>query len=146
MSKKIEDLDTPLQKPAASAIAEMKSDETLKKLGVTGIFISETLRALAVQMAYFSRSRMKAEDVKKMYAAAGLYRISDKEAATANTQTLLSKHVIGHAIDIVPEIDGIISWNAPKEVWQRMGEIGKKYGFEWGGDWKEFQDYPHFQM
>lgn len=146
MSKKIEDLDAPLQKPAASAIADMKTDATLKSLGVTGIFISETRRDLAVQMAYYSRSRMGVDDVKKMYAAAGLYRISDAEAKTANTKTLSSKHILGRAIDIVPEIEGTVAWRAPKEVWQRIGEIGKKYGFEWGGDWKEFQDYPHFQM
>jgi len=26
-----------------------------------------------------------------------------------------------------------------------MGEIGKKYGLVWGGDWKE-KDLPHFEM
>ena len=27
----------------------------------------------------------------------------------------------------------------------RMGEIGKRVGFSWGGDWKSFPDRPHFQ-
>ena len=26
-----------------------------------------------------------------------------------------------------------------------MGAIGKAYGFEWGGDWVKFKDYPHYQ-
>lgn len=28
---------------------------------------------------------------------------------------------------------------------ERMGALGKKVGFSWGGDWKSFQDRPHFQ-
>ncbi len=27
----------------------------------------------------------------------------------------------------------------------RMGELGKKVGFSWGGDWRSFPDRPHFQ-
>ena len=28
---------------------------------------------------------------------------------------------------------------------ERMGVLGKKVGFSWGGDWKSFPDRPHFQ-
>lgn len=31
------------------------------------------------------------------------------------------------------------------EFFKRCGEIGKKMGFSWGGDWKSFPDRPHFQ-
>ena len=146
MSKELKDLAPAVQGPAAAAIAEMKTDPQLKELGVTGILINETLRPLSVQMAYFSRSRMDIENVKKMYAAAGLYKLSDTEARTKNTDTLSSMHIQGRAIDLVPEIEGVISWNAPAAVWNRMGEIGQKYGFTWGGSWKDFPDRPHFQM
>ena len=27
----------------------------------------------------------------------------------------------------------------------KAGKIAKKYGIEWGGNWKRFKDYPHFQ-
>ncbi|MBQ6458768.1 MAG: M15 family metallopeptidase, partial [Exiguobacterium sp.] len=30
--------------------------------------------------------------------------------------------------------------------WQELGELGKALGFEWGGDWNSFPDYPHLQM
>jgi peptidoglycan LD-endopeptidase CwlK len=33
-----------------------------------------------------------------------------------------------------------------KADWMEVVEEGKKLGFEWGGDWKTFKDYPHFQM
>jgi hypothetical protein len=144
MSKKIEDMQ-----PAAAAIArlmiiKMSKDDMLKKMGVTGIYVSETLRPLAVQMAYYSRSRMSVADVKKMYAAAGLYHIGDAEAARANTWTLSSKHISGLAIDVFPEIDGNVAWNPPKEIRDCMGEIGKSCGMVWGGDWPE-NDFGHYQ-
>ena len=33
-----------------------------------------------------------------------------------------------------------------KADWMEVVEEAKKLGFEWGGDWKGFKDYPHFQM
>jgi len=30
--------------------------------------------------------------------------------------------------------------------WRRVAIIGKSLGFEWGGDWTSFKDYPHLQM
>lgn len=33
-----------------------------------------------------------------------------------------------------------------KELLMRVGEIGKSLGLEWGGDWKNFVDMPHFQL
>lgn len=29
--------------------------------------------------------------------------------------------------------------------WLEVANIGKALGFEWGGDWAKFKDYPHFQ-
>jgi len=29
--------------------------------------------------------------------------------------------------------------------WAGIGAIGRRMGFEWGGDWKSFVDKPHFQ-
>lgn len=146
MSRNIKDLDPELQAKAGKAINEMKSSGELKKLGVEDIYISETKRELATQMAYYSRGRMKPEHVKKMYAAAGLYKISTAEAKVCNTQTLCSRHITGRAIDIYPVIKGNVRWNPPKAIWKIIGSIGKKYGMEWGGDWDGFKDYPHFQI
>jgi len=107
--------------------------------------VSETLRELAVQMAYFSRSRMNVSYVQAMYKAAGLYAIGPAEAARAATWTLESKHLSGEAIDLVPTREGKPWWAAPEEVWERMGTIGEKHGLAWGGRWKN-TDNPHFEM
>jgi peptidoglycan L-alanyl-D-glutamate endopeptidase CwlK len=146
MSRNLDDLDTACAAKFKKLYDDMKNDKLLKEMGVTGIYISETRRELAVQMAYYSRSRMSVADVKRMYAAAGLYKISDEEAKTANTQTLSSRHIQGKAMDLVPEIDGIVAWNAAEKVWNRMGDIAKADGVEWGGSWDSFKDKPHFQI
>ena len=54
-----------------------------------------------------------------------------------------SYHNYGVAFDVVEIKDGEALWN---NEWKEIGEIGKKYGFEWGGDWISFVDLPHFQM
>lgn len=145
MSRELLDLDDAIQAKALKAIMAMKKDAELKTLGVEDIYINETRRALATQMAYYSRSRMAVADVKKMYKAAGLYAITDQEAKTANTWTLSSKHIEGKAIDLVPTKDGKLWWSAPEEVWERMGQIGESVGLSWGGRW-ETKDRPHFEV
>jgi peptidoglycan LD-endopeptidase CwlK len=30
--------------------------------------------------------------------------------------------------------------------WNEVVEVAKTLGFEWGGDWAQFKDYPHLQM
>lgn len=147
MSNQIKDLAKNVQSAATKAYKAMLNSKKLKGLGVESISIVETKRELAVQMAYYSRSRMKdAKYVKEMYKAAGLYEPSISECNTPNTQTLNSNHIKGIAIDLAPCKDGKIWWNAPDAVWNEMGKIGKKYGFSWGGDWKDFVDKPHFEM
>ena len=53
-----------------------------------------------------------------------------------------SWHNYGLAIDVVQMVAGVPQWRAD---WVKIGEIGEKHGFEWGGRWK-FVDKPHFQM
>ena len=139
MSNQIKALDKKVQSAATKAFKAMNSSKELKQMGVDKVVIVETKRDLAVQMAYYSRSRMKdTKDVKAMYKAAGLYEPSEKECKTANTQTLNSNHIKGIAIDFAPCKAGKIWWNAPASVWAEMGKIGKKYGFSWGGRLERF--------
>jgi peptidoglycan L-alanyl-D-glutamate endopeptidase CwlK len=51
-----------------------------------------------------------------------------------------SYHNYGLAFDVV---DMELWWNGAD--WQKIGKIGKSFGFEWGGDWSGFVDKPHFQ-
>ena len=45
-----------------------------------------------------------------------------------------------------------VSWNRLIDAnennvsdWQEVVHVVKAHGFEWGGDWFEFKDFPHFQ-
>lgn len=33
-----------------------------------------------------------------------------------------------------------------KSDWMEVVAVAKDLGFEWGGDWKHFKDYPHLEM
>ena len=57
-----------------------------------------------------------------------------------------SYHNYGLAIDVVEIKDGKIDWIEQENVLPKIAPIGKKWGFEWGGDWKKIKDKPHFQM
>jgi peptidoglycan L-alanyl-D-glutamate endopeptidase CwlK len=54
-----------------------------------------------------------------------------------------SMHNYRVAFDFVPIISGKCVWN-DAYTWQRCGDVAKRVGLEWGGDWK-FQDKPHCQ-
>ncbi|MBR7082323.1 MAG: M15 family metallopeptidase [Oscillospiraceae bacterium] len=49
----------------------------------------------------------------------------------------------GLAFDICKNIKGHEYDDA--DFWRYCGELGKRIGFTWGGDWKGFVDKPHFQ-
>lgn len=56
----------------------------------------------------------------------------------------------GNAGDIKIYVNGKISWN-PSHFSIFVNQKGvrilmRKYNIEWGGDWKNFKDYPHFQI
>lgn len=145
LHNKISDLKYEVQKKFQSALDEMNSNEKLKEFKVEKVIISESLRDLPTQMAYFARGRMEPKYVKQFYAAAGLYDIGEVEARTVITNTLRSNHMSGTACDFVPVKDGKTWWNAPEAVWTIMGEIGEAHGLKWGGRWKELKDTPHFE-
>ena len=68
---------------------------------------------------------------KKGYAAAGAVTPSF-HADHAGLAFDICKNEKGHAYD-------------DPAFFARMGELGKKVGFSWGGDWRSFPDRPHFQ-
>lgn len=66
------------------------------------------------------------------------------------SQTMRSRHLTGHAIDVAPLVDGKPSFSWP--VYYRLAPQIKKaakdvgVSLEWGGDWKSFKDGPHWQL
>ena len=146
LHNKISDLKYEVQKRFQAALDEMNANEKLKEMGVEKVVISESLRDLPTQMAYFVRGRMEPKYVKQFYAAAGLYDIDEVDARTVITNTLRSNHMNGTACDFVPVKNGKTWWTAPDAVWTMMGQIGESHGLKWGGRWQELKDTPHFEV
>lgn len=55
---------------------------------------------------------------------------------------LQSYHQYGLAFDLIFKEGG---YNAPEAWWQDLGKEGRKLGLEWGGDFMNFPDRPHFE-
>jgi peptidoglycan L-alanyl-D-glutamate endopeptidase CwlK len=71
--------------------------------------------------------------------------------ASGASQILNSRHITGHAVDLLPiGLDGKPAFDWP--LYNQLGPAVKKaaadLGIElnWGGDWKKFKDGPHFEL
>ena len=66
------------------------------------------------------------------------------------SQTLNSRHITGHAVDLGAWVDDQVDWSWPlyAKINAAMQEASKQVGvqIEWGGGWRTFKDGPHFQL
>jgi peptidoglycan L-alanyl-D-glutamate endopeptidase CwlK len=66
------------------------------------------------------------------------------------SQTLNSRHITGHAVDLGALIDGEVRWDWPLyyKIAAAMKEAAKELNVPivWGGDWRTFKDGPHFEL
>lgn len=66
------------------------------------------------------------------------------------SQTMKSRHLTGHAVDLGAYVGGEIRWDWP--LYYRIAAAVKRAAhdlgvpIEWGGDWESFPDGPHFQL
>lgn len=66
------------------------------------------------------------------------------------TTTLKSRHLTGHAVDLIALVGGEVRWDWPlyHKLAAAMKQAAKELNIplEWGGDWKTFKDGPHYQL
>jgi peptidoglycan L-alanyl-D-glutamate endopeptidase CwlK len=117
-SRKLTDLLPHVQARAEEFLAECR------KQGID-VLVYSTYRSFEEQDAEYAKGRTVAG------------------RKTTNAKAGDSFHNWGRAFDCVPMANGRAMWS-DKATYARLGAIGKKIGFEWGGDWK-FVDRPHFQ-
>ena len=66
------------------------------------------------------------------------------------SQTMGSRHITGHAVDLGAWVDNQVDWSWP--LYSKIAAAMKSASFdlkipiEWGGDWATFKDGPHFQL
>lgn len=72
--------------------------------------------------------------------------------ASGASQTMRSRHLTGHAVDLLP-IDpatgrGDFSWPLYDQLGPAVKQAAAREGVPmiWGGDWKSFKDGPHFEL
>ncbi len=70
--------------------------------------------------------------------------------AAGASQTMNSRHLTGHAVDLAALVGGKVSWDWPLyyKIADAMKAAAKELGVSivWGGDWKSFKDGPHFEL
>lgn len=120
-----------------------------RKLGILWDPISER-RLLTLHPAIRKVVRKfinKAEDEGIFLRITDAFRSFEEQAKLPSSVTNAgpgqSYHNYGLAIDVVEMKDGGPLWVNPR--WERIGQIGKSFGFEWGGDWTSIVDQGHFQ-
>lgn len=66
------------------------------------------------------------------------------------SQTLNSRHITGHAVDLGAWVDGEVRWDWPlyHQIAKAMKAAAAELNIpiEWGGDWSRFADGPHWQL
>lgn len=66
------------------------------------------------------------------------------------SQTLNSRHIAGHAVDLGAWVGDEVRWDWPlyHKIAAAMKDAAKQEGVKivWGGDWRTFKDGPHFEL
>ncbi len=129
-----EDAPLPVQlHPVVSA----KKDELISLAADKGIniVITQDFRSIEEQDKLYAKGRTAGGDI------------------VTNAKGGESYHNFGLAIDFaLLSINGAVIWDMnydgngnSRADWDEVVEIAKGLGFEWGGDWRSFKDYPHLQ-
>jgi peptidoglycan LD-endopeptidase CwlK len=119
-------------------VVNEKKDILVKKAGDIGIrvVITEDFRSVEEQDRLYEQGR------------------TSEGSIVTNAKGGQSYHNYGLAIDFaLMDINGVVIWDMKydgngngKSDWSEVVEIAKSLGFQWGGDWANFKDYPHLQM
>lgn len=72
------------------------------------------------------------------------------DVAAGKSQTMASRHLDGHAVDLVAIIHGKVSWAWPPyyTIAAEMKRAAERCAvpITWGGDWTTLKDGPHFEL
>ncbi|EDN8689780.1 alkaline phosphatase [Listeria monocytogenes] len=109
-----------------------KTRNVIKKMAKKGIYlcVAQGYRSSAEQNTLYAQGRTK------------------PGAVVTNAKGGQSNHNYGVAVDLcLYTSDGKnVIWESTTSRWKTVVSAMKAEGFEWGGDWKSFKDYPHFEL
>ena len=93
--------------------------------------------ALGLEAVVYETYRTDA--LAKVYYAKG--RTTPGKIVTRAQDNVHSHHGFGVGVDV---IHARLRWDAPPDWWRKMAAVFKRHSCKWGGDWRSFQDLPHF--
>ena len=121
-SKMLIDKLHPSVQPMAWQVLSRAWDDGL------ALVVTQSLRTNAEQQALYDQGRTKPGQI------------------VTNALPGSSWHNFGLAFDVAVLEGGVPTWPNNNDLWNRIGNIGKKIGLAWGGDWQKFPDRPHFEF
>ena len=151
MSTRLEDLTFPTQQAAKLALADLDARDI-------PVVVTYTLRTTAEQAALYAQGRESLITVNTLRASAGLPAIGEADnrdkvtncngVRIAEGGTGQSPHQLGTALDVVPKgPNGNPIWPDNSDPrWTDIAYSFEQNGFEWGGRWTDFPDFPHYQL
>ncbi|AIS61903.1 N-acetylmuramoyl-L-alanine amidase family protein [Listeria ivanovii] len=109
-----------------------KTRNVIKKMAKQGIYlcVAQGYRSKTEQNALYAQGRTKPGSI------------------VTNAKGGQSNHNFGVAVDLcLYSNDGKkVIWESTTSRWKKVVAAMKAEGFKWGGDWKIFKDYPHFEL
>lgn len=130
MSNQVSDLE-PVTRAACEEFERRAAMQTIP------IRVTQTLRTLAEQQAYWEIGRAQQKD--------GVWIETGKVVTHAKPGE--SAHNFGMAFDICFIGKTIAECYPPHDDirWRQLGELGEAIGLAWGGNWTGWKDFPHFE-
>lgn len=120
----------------------------LSDLETEGFFplVTQAFRSPQLQDALYAQGRKPLEEVNQLRKIAGEDPIGEEEnKVVTNSPSGKSLHEKGEALDIVNFPDGgSPEWNNMK-FYSRANELFSTKGFRWGGTWKSWKDFAHYE-
>lgn len=99
------------------------------KVELPNIFVFETHRTKYRQAQLYGKGRTYGQ-MMWAYPFTPNYWVFAQPLVARRTWTIYSKHMIGEAVDFAFKIDGKITWSVKQKHWDKLVEIGKKYGLK----------------
>ncbi|EAG2634107.1 N-acetylmuramoyl-L-alanine amidase family protein [Listeria monocytogenes] len=128
----IEKANRKLNVAGMNKVTSDKTRNVIKKMAKQGIYlcVAQGYRSNSEQNALYAQGRTKPGNV------------------VTNAKGGQSNHNHGVAVDLcLYTSDGKnVIWESTTSRWKKVVNAMKAEGFKWGGDWKSFKDYPHFEL
>lgn len=141
--------DSPSSQPVTPAVSRPFVDVSARRLATVHPLLADRGVRLLGQCAAAGLALMVTQGLRSMAEQDALFAQGRTAPGRIVTKARAghSYHNFGLAFDVlVLDAMGKADWDTANPGWRLAGQVGKSLGLEWGGDWNDFPDLPHFQL